>query len=200
MVAGQACKSYALLTSRGGRLITMITRNTKWFPPRRNAIIPSRRHPKRGDMILEVWQIIYNYFREHSGDWPSLSYIDRHLDRYENLDITEVIYCVPAAYMRKARDVGDGPDSEEKLILSAAAIACCNGSADDIANFISALQYLGERETGDLPIPQLKHGMSITEEELASALGLPLASDAKSIKRLIALLEAERVVSSNEYG
>jgi hypothetical protein len=179
----------------------MITRNTKWSLPRRNAAVLSLRHSTRRDAMLELFQVIYNYFREHGGEWPSRSYIERWFDCYkDDLDVVKIISRASPTYIRSVRNVDDDADSEERLILSVAAVACCRGSADDVANFMSALQYLGKRETGDISGRELKHGMRITEDGLANALDLPLASDANSIKRLIELLNAEGVVSSNEYS
>lgn len=151
-------------------------------------------------MRLELFQVTYNEFRVHGGEWPSLSYVERWFDRYENLDITKIISRVPAKYIRIVRNIDGRSDSDEWLILSLAAVACCRGSADDVTNFMNTVPYLGKRETGDLSDRELRHGMRITEEELANTLSLPLASDANSIKRLIALLNAEGVVSSNEYS
>src|SRR5690348_5730406 len=87
-------------------------------------------------------QTIYEYFRWH-GNWPAYGYIDRvltHISR--DLDIEKIAKSLPMGY---ATAFAFNHDLKADAVLSISAINACDGSEEDLANFIKALNYCGEK-------------------------------------------------------
>ncbi len=152
------------------------------------------------EIELEVLQIVYNWFREHGGEWPTFDYVERWLNRYRQRDAAEVVLHIPPAYMKPMRYIDGRPAPEEPMVLTLAGVKRCQGSGDDVDNFVSAIQWIIPEEERYDPGKKRERRMPIAPRELADALRLPLASDANSVNRLMALLHSEGLVSNNERG
>jgi hypothetical protein len=147
----------------------------------------------------EVLQVVYNWFREHGGEWPDFDYIERWLNRYGRPDAVQVIRRLPDTLLKPLNYVDGRPEHGAKMVLLLEGVRQCRGSDDDIYNFIAALRWLVERDRDyDPGSNHAEHMVQIIAEQLANALKLPLASDPKSIRRLMALLKAEGLVLGNE--
>lgn len=68
-------------------------------------------------------------------------------------------------------------------------------------NVVAAVQYLVRHDTDyDLPENTTASGVPITRKQLADGLNLPQHTDPYSAERLIALLQGEGVVMSDEHS
>jgi hypothetical protein len=152
------------------------------------------------DIVLDVLQIVYNFFREHGGEWPTFDYVERWLSLHKRLDATDVVLRIPPALMKPMKYVDGRPAADAKMILLMAGVKLCRGSDDDVDNFVSAVQRIGPEEARYDPGGKHERRMPIAPLKLADALRLPLASDANSVNRLMALLHAEGLVSNGEHG
>ena len=85
------------------------------------------------------------------------------------------------------------------MVLSIEGVARCRGSDDDVQYFLEPVKWMVQRDN-DYDPPEGREGLRtpITKVELATELKLPLFTDSKSIARLLALLRAEGLVSSDE--
>jgi hypothetical protein len=147
-----------------------------------------------------ILQVIYQWFREHDGQWPDFDTIRRWLDRYRQIDATRGITEIPRELLRPLCYIDGRPDPGGKLILTAEGVAKCVASDDDIRNLERAVRWMTEKNKNyDPPQDRPGSGVPITPWQLAHELHLPLNSEPKSIRRLIALLRAEDLVSSDEY-
>jgi hypothetical protein len=165
--------------------------------------VTSLLHPEEVEVlvdkvVLDVLQIVYSWFREHGGEWPTFDDVERRLYRYWKLDAAEVVPHIPSPLMRPIRYIDGHLASDEKIVLSLAGVKCCRGSDDDVDNFVSAIQWIVQEEAGYDPGDKLERRMPIVPRELAEALRLPLASDPNSVNRLMALLCTEGLVSNSE--
>src|SRR5260370_41293462 len=87
-------------------------------------------------------QTIYEYFRWH-GKWPAYGYIDRVLTQTSrDLDIEKIATCLPMGY---ATAFAFNHDLKADAALSISAINSCNGSEEDLADFIKALNFCVEK-------------------------------------------------------
>jgi len=149
--------------------------------------------------VEDILQVIYNRFRERGGEWPDFGFIQRWLSRFRQIDVAEILDSIPDSLMKPVSQIEDGPDPSGKMVLSIAEVARCRGSDDDVHNFLAAVRWMVQCYN-DYDPPEGWEGLPIpiTAEQLASKLRLPLFTDSKSITRLVALLMAEGLVSSDE--
>lgn len=139
-------------------------------------------------------QVIYTRFRELGGVWPDFDYIERWLHRYCKLDAEQIISRIPPALLKPVSYINGRPDPKGKVVLTAAGVDRCLGSNDDTHNLVAAVRLMVQRDTEFDP-QQVGRRPQISAAQLADDLKLPLASDANSIERLMALLIAEGLVS-----
>jgi hypothetical protein len=155
-----------------------------------------------GKIRQEILQVIYTWFREHGGEWPNFDNIDRRLNRHrdEQLDTAGIMKRIPNNFLRPLNYIDGEPDPEGEVALRIEGVARCLGSDDDTHNFIAALRWLVQQyRSYDPPQGSVGSEMQISAEQLATELRLPLNSDSNCIRRLVALLKAEGLVSSGEH-
>ena len=153
----------------------------------------------RDKVKQEVLQVIYTWFRDHGGEWPNFDNIDRRLNRHrdERLDTARIMKSIPADLLRPLTCINGQPAPEGEIVLQIKGIARCLGSDDDTFNFMAAIRWLVQQyKSYDPPQGMVGVGMQINTEQLATELRLPLNSDSNCIRRLVALLKAEGLVSS----
>ena len=151
--------------------------------------------------VEEILQVTYNWFREYGGEWPNFDYIERWLSRFRALDVAQIVVSIPDAQLKSLMIVDGRPDPSRKMVLSVEGVSHCRGSDDDIHNFVGALKLMVQRDTNyDPPPDRTEWLISITAEELAEKLKLPLKSDSNSIGRLMALLRAEGLVLGGNHS
>lgn len=147
--------------------------------------------------VAVALQVIYTYFREHGGQWPTFAYLERWLDRYRRQDAILVINRIPRALLKPITFIDGRPDPAGRLVLTAAGAGKCPGSDDDMQNLVAAVQCLVRHNTNyDLPDDPAARGVPVSARQLADELNLPLHSDPNSIMRLISWLEGEGLVVS----
>lgn len=87
-------------------------------------------------------QTIYEYFRWH-GKWPAYGYIGRVLAQISGeLDIEKVAKSLPMGY---ATALAFNHDLKADAVLSISAINACDGSEEDLADFVKALNFCVEK-------------------------------------------------------
>jgi hypothetical protein len=150
--------------------------------------------------VDEVLQLVYNWFREHGGEWPDFDTIERWLGKFRGLDAIQIVNSIPETLLTPLNYAGGRPDPKGKMVLSVEGVARCRGSDDDVHNFVAALRWMVQHDEDYDPPQGRAGGVPISAEELAEELRLPLISDSKSIRRLVALLNAEGLVSDDEYA
>lgn len=151
----------------------------------------------------EVMQATYTWFRDHSGEWPHFDGIDRRLNRYraKPLDTARIIRRIPQRYLKPLNYIDGRPDPAGKVVLRLEGVARCQGSDDDVNRFMAALRLMAQKDRSyDPPPDKIGCGIPISAQWLAIELELPLMSEPHSIRRLVALLETEDLVSSDEYA
>ena len=151
----------------------------------------------------EVLQAIYTWVLAHGGESPPFDSFDRHLNslREKPIDTADILWRLSPRFVKPLNYVDGRPEARGKVILRLAGVARCQGSDADIKRFMAALRLMIKKNKGyDPPPEKIGCGMPISAEQLASELELPLRSDPDSIKRLMALLEAEGLVSDDEYA
>lgn len=147
-------------------------------------------------MMKRILQLIYDLFYGSGGVWPTLADLQRELDRqdYGTVVAARIVQQIDAALLKPISGSNGYPRPTEPLILTAAAIKRCSGSAEDIAHLLTALRWLGRRaEQSDTAND---HGMRFTTRQLAEAVPVDLGSDA--LYRLLAILEAEGWVHDDD--
>lgn len=146
-------------------------------------------------------QVIYVYFRERGGQWPTFGYFERWWSRYREEEAIQVISRIPGELLKPLPFLNGRPDPGGRLVLTAAGMARCLGSDDDAQNLIDAIRCLVRHDTTyDLPEDPVASGVPISSEQLAEELNLPRLTDPNSLKRLVVLLEGEGLVMSDEYS
>jgi hypothetical protein len=146
-------------------------------------------------------QWIYTQFRERGAEWPTFVHFERWLNRYRKQDAVQVINRIPAEFLEPLTFLEDRPDPRGKLILTAQGWRRCLGCDDDEQNFIDAIQCLVRHDTNyDLAEDPTANRVPISSKQLADELNLPRLTDPNSLKRLLALLEVEGLVTSDEHS
>ncbi len=146
-------------------------------------------------------QVIYGQFRERGGQWRTFAYFERWLNRYRKQDAVQVLSRIPNEFLKPLTFLDGRPDPGAKLILTVAGVARCRGSDDDVQNVVAAVQYLVRHDTDyDLPENTATSAVPITRKQLTDGLNLPQHTDPYSAERLIALLQGEGVVMSDEHS
>jgi hypothetical protein len=152
-----------------------------------------------GAIVREILQVVYNWFREHGGEWPSFGYIQWWLNRYGKPGAVDTLSKMPDKLRKSLICTDDRRGPDDRIVLSIVGVARCRASSDDVHNFIEALQWMVEQDRNKDPGTQgVGRPILITTEQLAEALNLPLGADPNSIRRLVALLRAEGLVSSDD--
>jgi hypothetical protein len=85
-------------------------------------------------------QTIFDYFRE-KAEWPTYRYVDKKLFVDQGLDAKDISTSLPNGFANGFRfdsDLGN------QAVLSLEAIRMCNGSEEDLANFLTAVRFLVE--------------------------------------------------------
>jgi hypothetical protein len=162
---------------------------------------PAEVYPLRAE-IREALHVIYTKFRERGGEWPTFDDFHRHVIRYwqADADAARVVRQIPAKLLNPMSGMSYEPDPEEKLVLTIAGVKYCGGRhCDDVTNFLAAIQWLAEKLEHYDPPRGERRAMPVTAGQLAAELSLPLSADPNSINRLVALLEAERLVRDDGY-
>jgi hypothetical protein len=109
--------------------------------------------------------------------------------------------CIPQKLLKPLSCVDGRPEPSASVILRVEGVARCLGSDDDTNNFVAALRLMVRKYISYDPEPEkIGCGVPISAKWLAVELELPLISDPNSIRRLIALLEVEGLVSNNEHA
>jgi hypothetical protein len=139
-----------------------------------------------------ILQLVYDLFYDAEGTWPTLADLQKTLNKRGDGDVVAVriVQQIDAALL-KPLDFSNGyPLPTGRLILTAKAIKRCTNSAEDIANLLAAVRWLGRRmEQMDVTIHQSERGMRFTTQQLAEVVPLDLNSAA--LRRLVAILQAE---------
>lgn len=136
-------------------------------------------------------------FRELGGEWPTVNHVERQLGGLDDEEMMRLLGSVPGALLKPLESTGAPLSPGERLILTIGGVSQCAGSHDDIENFLNAVRWLsGQAKDYDPPDGDWT-AVPIMAEELARALSLPRAWDPNSVRRLIALLEAEGLVQQN---
>jgi len=151
----------------------------------------------------EVLQALYMWRLAHGGESPPLDSFDRDFNRLRDkpVDTINILSRLSPRFVKPLRYADGRPDPRSRVILRLEGVARCRGSDDDIRRFMAALQWMiRQNKRYDPPPEKIGCGMSISAEQLSTELELPLRSDPDSIKRLMALLEAEGLVSDDEYA
>ena len=144
-------------------------------------------------------QVIYGYFRERGGQWPTFAYFERWLNRYRKQDAVQVLSRIPNKFLKPLTFLDGRPDPGARLILTVAGLMQCRGSDDDVQNVVAAIQNCVRHDTNYDPPEKTAAGwVPITRKQLIDGLNLPLHTDPYSAERLIALLRGEGVVISDE--
>jgi hypothetical protein len=164
-----------------------------------------QRRPIRvmGKAEQEVLQAVYMWLLAHGGESPPFDSFDRHLNslREKPLDTADILRRLSPRFVKPLRYVDGRPEPRGKVILRLAGMARCQGSDADVKRFMAALRLMIKKNKGyDPPPEKIGCGMPVSAEQFASELELPLRSDPDSIKRLMALLETEGLISDDEYA
>jgi len=111
-------------------------------------------------------QTIFDYFHEQ-GKWPTYKTLDYKLTRIRrDLDIEEISKSLPGGF---ANALSFNRDLNAPAILSVSAIYVCNGSKEDLADFVRAIRYGVERYFG---AQEDETTFVIKSDELKMQLGL----------------------------
>jgi len=157
----------------------------------------SRRQPKKVSsvkkaMVRLILQLVYDLFYGAEGIWPTIADLQQALDRCGHGDVVAVriVRQIDAALLKPLDTVNGYPPSLQQLTLTAESIKRCTNSAEDIANLLAAVRWLGRRmELLQATANQSERGMRFTIQQLAEAVPLDLHSAA--LRRLVAILQAE---------
>jgi hypothetical protein len=143
-------------------------------------------------MVRLILQLVYDLFYDAEGIWPTVADLQQVLNRrgYSKVDAARIVQQIDATMLKPLDSSTSYPLPITKLILTAEAIKRCTNSAEDIANLLAALKWLGRRmEQLHSTADQSERGMRFTTQQLAEALPVDLHSAA--LHRLVAILQAE---------
>jgi hypothetical protein len=110
-------------------------------------------------------QTIFDYFHEYS-QWPTYRHVDRKLRRV--LDIEKVAKSLPSGF---ASTFAFNLILDDEAILSISAIYLCEGSKEELADFIKALIFCVERY-----FSAEEDTVQISSEDLSQHLGMSESS------------------------
>jgi hypothetical protein len=143
-------------------------------------------------MVRFILQLVYDLFYDSEGIWPTLADLQQALNRrgFNKVDAARIVQQVDAGLLKPLDSPNGYPVPIVQLILTADAIKRCVNSAEDIANLLAAVKWLGRRmEQQHAATGQSERGMRFTTEQLAEAI--PVESNSAALRRLMAILEAE---------
>ncbi len=86
-------------------------------------------------------QTIFNSFHE-KAEWPTYRSVDRKLFKDNGIDAKEISASLPNGF---ANGFQFDSNFDNPAVLSIEAIRLCNGSDEDLANFLTAVRFLVER-------------------------------------------------------
>ncbi|GAA0711734.1 hypothetical protein GCM10010199_09370 [Dactylosporangium roseum] len=116
--------------------------------------------------------------------------MDRQLLRAAKVDVAQVAAQIPPDLMATDGPRGVPPRGHDRMRLTVAGIACCEGGREDLDLFFHALRWMAQHEARHYPEPG-KTSVKVTRAMLAKALRIP-ARDAVRLRRLSVLLRDER--------
>lgn len=143
-------------------------------------------------MVRLILQLVYDLFYDAGGIWPPLADLQQALNRlgYDKVVAARIVQQIDAVLLKPLDSSIGYPPPTERLILTAEAIKRCANSAEDIANLLAAVRWLGRRmEQLHSTANQNERGMRFTTQQLAEAVPVDLNSAA--LRRLVAILQAE---------
>ena len=124
-------------------------------------------------------QTIFDFFRQNA-EWPTYRFVDRKLFKDAGVDAKEISASLPNGFANGFRF---DSDFENRAALSIEAIRLCNGSEEDLINFLAAVRFLVERykqaEDEDNPLvtnADLKNHLHIADDKIAR-VGKIIASE-----------------------
>ncbi|MFZ0179670.1 MAG: helix-turn-helix domain-containing protein [Candidatus Dormiibacterota bacterium] len=130
------------------------------------------------DLVYECWRT--------EGDWPVFSYVDKRMDSEYDLELSEVLTNFPPGLMWGLPRYGGRPD---KLTLTAAGLAQCEGASTDVELFLATVGYLVQRHRDFMPSsPTKEENLSVGSDDIRR--DVPLAGSAATgvVERLYDLL------------
>jgi hypothetical protein len=137
-----------------------------------------------------VLQAIYDRFRI-DGTWPTFITVDRPLRRSGGLDTGAVVQQIPESLLLRPRPGNFRPGPSDPLRLTVPGIAACDGSRDDVENFVRLLRWLAQKELEHEPADSDSSVMPrSTSEEARQYLRIPEA-DPVPLRRLYAMLQLD---------
>lgn len=121
-------------------------------------------------------QIIFDHFNER-GTWPAYSYVERTLlQSHPDLDINELVKSLPPGLTKPFNAyMFDVPGyANEDTFLTVPAIYLCQGSEEDLKDFVRVISFCVERYNAS---EKEKH--QITSNDLMTLLDMPELSTRK---------------------
>jgi hypothetical protein len=149
----------------------------------------------------QALQLIYDLFYGSGGKWPTFGQFQRALSRRAgpDADAARIVQRISVTLLEPPEGHNGYPAANTKLILTADGIARCTGSAEDIANLVTASRWLGRLVAhADLSSDAHGRGMRFTTRQLAEAVPLSLDSDQNAVSRLVAILQSEGWVQDDD--
>jgi len=146
----------------------------------------------RKAMVRLILQLVYDLFHDSEGIWPTIAELQQTLKRrgHDDVDAARIVRQIDSALLKPLNFTNGYPAPTERLILTAEAIKRCANSAEDIANLLTAMRWLGRgMEQAQATVNKSEHGMRFTIQHLAGAVPVDLNSAA--LRRLVAILQSE---------
>ena len=135
-----------------------------------------------------VLQAVYDDFCL-SGEWPLFDRVDRQLYRAGAIDVIAMVHSMPDTLLRTGTPRGVAPRPSDKVWLTLAGIAVCDGSDGDVQLFLRALRWMSRYERDHDPEPG-ETSLAVSHRRLARALKVPLR-DVDRLRRLFQILHDE---------
>jgi hypothetical protein len=132
------------------------------------------------DLHRKLLNLVYGYFRE-SGTWPMARWVE--VEFVDDGDFESVADELGRDFIRH----GSPAEPTSTCVLTIRGVAACNGSEDDVANYLRIIPRLSDA---------YKNGTSVKRVEIANAWSL---SDLES-KRLFELLHSNGTLTFGGSG
>jgi hypothetical protein len=146
------------------------------------------------DEARQILAITYSHFHSTGGEWPTLGYVQRELNRRseKGTDVVRAVRRIPTALLKPLPTGDHYPALTEVVILTAEGIRHSPGSGEDIGNLTASVRWLVRlTERANVSAEEGLLGVRFTIRQLADAVSLSVETDRKAIDRLLAILQSE---------
>lgn len=140
---------------------------------------------------IRLLSIAYDAFRE-TGDWPSMSYVDRVLDQQDHVDMDVILAGMPPGVVSTYPNYSM---PQATVVVPLAGLRFVTNASDDIERFLQLVRACADHERKVSPGTSDIDELRLSRAEIAGADDVPQPNDA--LVRAFRIMQTENINSGS---